>query len=375
MAEADWRTLVTGWFPDLCDSGLRQMSWPRIEPHRDYIAAQLKAGVTAATIQPASRRRARVGRERGESAPVGAGQPARGRPPGPGHGAVRHRGARLRGADRLREVGDVVDPRSGRRRTVWAFVMVLCCSRHMFVRPTLIMDQAEWTTAHVEAFAFFGGVPARLVPDNLRLGWTGPTSTTRRSTGRMRSWPRTTAPSSTRPARSNPRTNRRSNGRCPTSGTRSGGAGSSPRSRRCAPPRWPGAARWPATGRVAHWTGRPRPQCSPRSSSGAGPVASGAVRAGHLVEREDRPGHPRQGRRHPLLAAVALPRRTRRRPVHDHHGAVLPPRRADQDPSASRNGASRPTTATTRRRRSPSTCAPRPGADAGPPRSARHAPR
>ena len=63
-----------------------------------------------------------------------------------------------------------LDPRTGRRRTVWAFVMVLCCSRHMFVRPTLIMDQAEWTAAHVEAFAFFGGVPARLVPDNLRTG-------------------------------------------------------------------------------------------------------------------------------------------------------------------------------------------------------------
>jgi hypothetical protein len=40
----------------------------------------------------------------------------------------------------------------------------------MFVRPTLVMDQAEWTAAHVEAFAFFGGVPARLVPDNLRTG-------------------------------------------------------------------------------------------------------------------------------------------------------------------------------------------------------------
>jgi hypothetical protein len=63
-----------------------------------------------------------------------------------------------------------LDPRTARRRTVWAFVMVLCCSRHMFVRPTLIMDQAEWTTAHVEAFAFFAGVPARLVPDNLKTG-------------------------------------------------------------------------------------------------------------------------------------------------------------------------------------------------------------
>jgi transposase len=29
------------------------------------------------------------------------------------------------------------------------------------------MDQAEWTAAHVEAFAFFGGVPARLVPENV----------------------------------------------------------------------------------------------------------------------------------------------------------------------------------------------------------------
>jgi transposase len=62
------------------------------------------------------------------------------------------------------KLGMWLDPRTGRRRTVWAFVMVLCCSRHMFVRPTLIMDQAEWTTAHVEAFAFFAGVPARLRP-------------------------------------------------------------------------------------------------------------------------------------------------------------------------------------------------------------------
>src|SRR4051794_39311789 len=64
MAEADWRTLVTGWFPDLCDSGLRQVSWPRIEPHRDYIAAQLKAGVTAATIHQ------RLADERGLDASV-----------------------------------------------------------------------------------------------------------------------------------------------------------------------------------------------------------------------------------------------------------------------------------------------------------------
>jgi hypothetical protein len=48
--------------------------------------------------------------------------------------------------------------------------MVLACSRHMFVRPVLRMDQAAWVAAHVEAFAFFAGCPARLVPDNLKTG-------------------------------------------------------------------------------------------------------------------------------------------------------------------------------------------------------------
>ena len=59
---------------------------------------------------------------------------------------------------------------TGRLRVVWAFVMVLAYSRHMFVRPVLKMDQRSWTECNVEAFAFFGGVPARLVPDNLKTG-------------------------------------------------------------------------------------------------------------------------------------------------------------------------------------------------------------
>ena len=49
MAEADWRTLAAGWFPQLCDPGCGGVLAVD-EPHRDYIAAQLKAGVTAATI-------------------------------------------------------------------------------------------------------------------------------------------------------------------------------------------------------------------------------------------------------------------------------------------------------------------------------------
>lgn len=48
--------------------------------------------------------------------------------------------------------------------------MVLACSRHMFVRPVLRLDARAWAAAHVAAFAFFDGVPRRLVIDNLKTG-------------------------------------------------------------------------------------------------------------------------------------------------------------------------------------------------------------
>ncbi|MCV7145915.1 transposase [Mycobacterium riyadhense] len=70
----------------------------------------------------------------------------------------------------------------GPRRRVWAFVMVLALSRLMFVRPVLSLDQRAWTQCHVGAFRFFGGVPKRLVPDNLGTGWSARTCMTRRST-------------------------------------------------------------------------------------------------------------------------------------------------------------------------------------------------
>jgi hypothetical protein len=68
------------------------------------------------------------------------------------------------------QLGRWADPSTGARHVIWAFVMVLCCSRHMFVRPVIRLDQHAWTECHVAAFEFFGGVPARLVPDNLKTG-------------------------------------------------------------------------------------------------------------------------------------------------------------------------------------------------------------
>jgi hypothetical protein len=67
-------------------------------------------------------------------------------------------------------LGSWRDPVGGRVRRVWGFVMVMACSRHMFVRPVLRLDARSWVAAHVAGFAFFGGVPRRLVIDNLRTG-------------------------------------------------------------------------------------------------------------------------------------------------------------------------------------------------------------
>jgi transposase len=59
------------------------------------------------------------------------------------------------------------DPQAGRRRRVYAFLMTLAHSRHQFLYPVLAEDGAAWLEGHVAAFAFFGGVPRRVVPDNL----------------------------------------------------------------------------------------------------------------------------------------------------------------------------------------------------------------
>ena len=40
----------------------------------------------------------------------------------------------------------------------------------MFVRPVIRLDEYAWVEAHLAAFEFFGGVPSRLVPDNLATG-------------------------------------------------------------------------------------------------------------------------------------------------------------------------------------------------------------
>ncbi len=61
---------------------------------------------------------------------------------------------------------DVIDPDTGKKRTLWAFVGVLGFSRYMMVK--LVWDNKTETTlaAIEEMFTEMGGVPKRIVSDN-----------------------------------------------------------------------------------------------------------------------------------------------------------------------------------------------------------------
>lgn len=169
--EAEWRQRVAGWFPELRETRLRQPTWPAIAAHRDYIAEQMARRVRVSTIHQ------RLRDERGLACSIAAFRRwikanlpeeayadqvrvLRPTPAEPGGEAQVDYG----------RLGRWADPGTGEIKTVWAFAMVLCASRHLFVRPVLSMDQQAWCAAHVAAFEYFGGTPARLVPDNLKTG-------------------------------------------------------------------------------------------------------------------------------------------------------------------------------------------------------------
>lgn len=54
------------------------------------------------------------------------------------------------------------------RRRLSFFVMVLCYSRMLYVEFTVSETMEHFLACHANAFAFFGGVPARCMVDNLR---------------------------------------------------------------------------------------------------------------------------------------------------------------------------------------------------------------
>lgn len=64
------------------------------------------------------------------------------------------------------------------RRKAWTFVMTLAWSRHQYVEFVFDQRVETWLELHRRAFEFFGGVPKKIVPDNLkaaivRASWDG----------------------------------------------------------------------------------------------------------------------------------------------------------------------------------------------------------
>jgi len=164
-----WLALAREWFPELAGVSLRRTSWAEIARHHDRIGELLgvvpvsviwqrlrdEAGLEASVASVRRYVRARFP-EHARAAEVEVRRP----PSPPGAEAQVDYGY----------LGTWLDPRSGRRRRVWAFSMVLRYSRQLFIRPVISMDQRAWAESHVQVFEFFGGCPRRLIPDNLKAG-------------------------------------------------------------------------------------------------------------------------------------------------------------------------------------------------------------
>jgi transposase len=64
----------------------------------------------------------------------------------------------------------LIDRHTGELRPVQIFVATLGHSNYTFAEATLSQKVPDWLASHVRAFAFFGGLPQAIVPDNLKSG-------------------------------------------------------------------------------------------------------------------------------------------------------------------------------------------------------------
>ena len=71
------------------------------------------------------------------------------------------------------KLGSIVDAETGKRQSVWAFLIVLPYSRHCFAWPLLQQTLAESIAGLEAAWRFFGGMPTRLILDNFSAAIAG----------------------------------------------------------------------------------------------------------------------------------------------------------------------------------------------------------
>lgn len=65
-------------------------------------------------------------------------------------------------------IGLLYDPSTGRLRSAYVFVATLCYSRHQYAELVFDQKMPTWIALHRRAFEYWGGVPRRIVPDNLK---------------------------------------------------------------------------------------------------------------------------------------------------------------------------------------------------------------
>jgi transposase len=68
----------------------------------------------------------------------------------------------------------ITDPKTGEISEAQIFVGSLGASNYTFAEATLTQSLPDWIGSHIRAFAFLGGVPRLVVPDNLKSGVTSP---------------------------------------------------------------------------------------------------------------------------------------------------------------------------------------------------------
>ena len=62
----------------------------------------------------------------------------------------------------------IINPGTGEERPAQVFVSVLGASSYTYAEATWTQRLPDWIGSHVRAFAFYGGVPQIVVPDNLK---------------------------------------------------------------------------------------------------------------------------------------------------------------------------------------------------------------
>jgi transposase len=68
----------------------------------------------------------------------------------------------------------ITDPKTGEVTDAQIFVAALGSSNYTFAEATLTQSLPDWIGSHIRCFAFLGGVPRIVVPDNLKSGVTSP---------------------------------------------------------------------------------------------------------------------------------------------------------------------------------------------------------